>query len=386
MVDRIVADGWTRSDRVATAMRAVPRHRFVPSASVEEAYADQAVITKRGGDGAALSCASVPGIVAMMLDQLDVQLGHRILEIGAGTGYNAALLAYLTGPDGQVTTVDVDPDIVGQARRALDTAGFAHVNVVLGDGAVGHGERAPYDRIVVTVGAWDLPPAWSEQLVPEGRLVVPLRWRGQTRSVGFVREGSRLRSDAVELCGFVPMVGQDGERMAAIDTEGHVTLYWDVDQQVDPDALLGVLDQPRSVAWSGVTVVSDEPFDGIWLRLTATEPATCRFSAAPYAVDTGLCAPAIPTRSPALVDGGSLAYLTFRRRDEGDAVRFELGGIGHGPLGGALADRMCEETRSWSRNRTVRPVITAYTTHGSDEGTPVPHTICKRDSTLTIVY
>jgi protein-L-isoaspartate(D-aspartate) O-methyltransferase len=100
MVDRIVDTGWARSGHVADAMRAVPRHLFLPAAPIEEAYAEQAVITKRGGDGASLSCASVPSIVAMMLDQLDVRHGDHILKIGAGTGYNAALLAHLAGPAG----------------------------------------------------------------------------------------------------------------------------------------------------------------------------------------------------------------------------------------------------------------------------------------------
>ncbi len=117
------------------AMRIIPRHLFLPEASVEEAYADQAVITKSAADGAALSCASVPGIVATMLDQLGVQAGDRILEIGAGTGYNAALLAHLTGPDGQVTTVDIDPEVTDQARRALDATGYRHVHVATGTGS-----------------------------------------------------------------------------------------------------------------------------------------------------------------------------------------------------------------------------------------------------------
>jgi protein-L-isoaspartate(D-aspartate) O-methyltransferase len=125
MVDRIIASGWARSDRVAEAMRSVPRHRFVPEAPVQEAYDDRAVITKPAPDGTALSWASVPVIVAMMLDQLDVRSGQRILAIGAGTGYDAALLAYLTGPGGQVTIVDIDSDITAQARQALDATGYS---------------------------------------------------------------------------------------------------------------------------------------------------------------------------------------------------------------------------------------------------------------------
>jgi protein-L-isoaspartate(D-aspartate) O-methyltransferase len=118
MVDQILKAGHARSPAVEKAMRTMPRHQFVPAASLEDAYADIAVITKQAPDGAALSCASVPTIVAMMLDQLDVQLGDRVLEIGAGTGYNAALLAQLTGPTGQVTTVDIDAEVAAQATGA----------------------------------------------------------------------------------------------------------------------------------------------------------------------------------------------------------------------------------------------------------------------------
>lgn len=145
MVDRIKEAGHARAGPVEDALRTVPRHQFVPDATFEDAYADIAVITKRGADGAALSCASVPTIVATMLDQLDVRPGHRILEIGAGTGYNAALLAQLTGPSGQVSTVDIDPEVTTRARRALDTTGYGRVQVITGDGALGGAEHAPYD-------------------------------------------------------------------------------------------------------------------------------------------------------------------------------------------------------------------------------------------------
>jgi protein-L-isoaspartate(D-aspartate) O-methyltransferase len=386
MVDRVVAGGWARSSRVAEAMRIVPRHQFVPAVPIDEAYAEQAVITKRGNDGAALSCASVPGIVAMMLDQLDVHVGHRVLEIGAGTGYNAALLAHLTGPAGHVTTVDIDPEVTARARQALDATVWRHVQVVTRDGALGDADHGPYDRIIVTVGAWDLAPAWWEQLVPGGRVVVPLRWRGQTRAIAFVRDGGCLRSDSVELCGFVPMIGQDGERTGRIDTDGQVALYWDADQLIDTANLRGVLDQPERVAWSAVTVGAEEPFDGIWLRLTAKEPGTCRIAADRAAVQAGVCAPAIPIRSPAIVYGNSLVYLTLRRRAEGDVPRFELGAIGHGTSCADLADRMCEQIHQWDRDRAVRPVITAHPTKTPDDQVHGERTIRKRNWWLVVAY
>ncbi|MGH3933418.1 MAG: methyltransferase, FxLD system [Pseudonocardiaceae bacterium] len=387
MVDHIVKAGHARTSPVEEALRTVPRHLYVPHATVEDAYADIAVITKRDTDGAALSCASVPTIVAMMLDQLGVRPGDRSLEIGAGTGYNAALLAHLTGPSGQVATVDIDPQVTAQARQALDVTGHSHVHVITRDGARGDEEHAPYDRIIVTVGAWDLPPAWRDQLAPGGRLVVPLRWRGQTRSVAFTRDADQLRSDAVELCGFVPMIGQNGEHTGHIDTDNQVSLYWDADQPINPAALTGVLTQPKTTMWSGTTVGANDPFDGVWLRLTATEPVTCRIAAEPAAVDTGLCTPAIPSRSPALVEGTSLAYFTLRRLDHDDTERrWELGAIGHGPAGPQFAERLCDQIRAWDRDRTAQPRITAYPARASDENLPDGLVIAKQHVRMVICY
>ncbi|WP_369974880.1 methyltransferase domain-containing protein [Thermobifida halotolerans] len=176
MVDRLCADGVVRSAAVEAALRRVPRHLFVPGTSLEEAYADEAVHTKHDpATGVSVSAASQPRIVAMMLEQLQAAPGMRVLELGAGTGYNAALLAALVGPEGRVTTVDVDDDLVTGARDHLAAAGAPNVEVVLGDGALGHPDSAPYDRIIATVGAYEVPTAWLEQLAPGGRLVVPLR-------------------------------------------------------------------------------------------------------------------------------------------------------------------------------------------------------------------
>ena len=328
----------------------------------------------------------------MMLDQLDVHPGQRILEIGAGTGYNAALLADLTGPGGQVTSVDIDPEVTARARRALDATGYQHVHVATRDGALGDPEYAPYDRIILTVGAWDLPPAWWAQLAPGGRLVVPLRWRGQTRSIAFAHIGSGtrnvLRSDSVELCGFVPMVGQEGERGGHIDPDGQVTLHWDEGQPIDPAALHGTLDQPKTAAWSSVSVGGEDPFDGIWLRLTSTEPGTCRIAATPAAIAAGLCTPAIPVRSPALVEDSSLAYLTLRRLEPEStpASRWELGATGHGPTGWQLAKRLRDQIRAWDEARTVQPAITAYLAGTANDDLLSQSAIRKRNTYLTVSF
>lgn len=182
-------DGWLTSAAVERAMRTVPRHLFVPEASLKAAYAQDTVAVKQDPQGRVISCASHPAIVAQMLEQLDVQPTQRILELGTGTGYNAALLAFLAGPEGAVTTVDVDDDLVEMARKHLRAAGFGDVSVVLGDGALGHPAGAPYDRIVATVGAHGVPRAWFDQLADGGRLLSPQRLRGSVcRSVAWERD------------------------------------------------------------------------------------------------------------------------------------------------------------------------------------------------------
>lgn len=386
MVDEIKTLGHARTKAVEEAMRAVPRHRFVPAVAVEDAYADIAVVIKEAADGSALSLASVPSTVAMMLDQLDVQPGHRILEIGAGTGYNAALLAHLTGPTGHVTTVDIDSDVTAHAREALDATGNEEVTVISRDGALAADENAPYDRIIFTVGALDIPAAIWQQLAPGGQLVLPLRWRGQTRSVALARDGETLRAYDIYLCGFVPMIGQDGEKTAAITDDGTVSLYWDADQAVDPAALHGVLDQPKYEAWSGVTVGGTEPFDGVWLRLTATEPATCRIAAEQSAIQSEVVKLPIASRTPALVEGDSLGYFTVRRLPavDGTSAKGELGAIGHGPAGQELAKRLCEHIRIWGIERDAIPQLIACPPGTADTDIPHGHVIDKPETRLVL--
>src|SRR5690242_20229998 len=174
--------GRSPDPAIEEAFRTVPRHLFLPGVPLGRAYADEAVAVQ-AVDGVTTSSASQPSMMAIMLGQLDLRPGHRVLEIGAGTGYNAALMARIVGPAGRVVAVDIDADLVEGAARHLADAGVDGVELVCGDGALGHPPGAPYDRIVLTVGSGDVRPEWVAQLAPGGRLLLPLGLRGTQLSV-----------------------------------------------------------------------------------------------------------------------------------------------------------------------------------------------------------
>lgn len=244
--DRLVDGLQIRNRRVEGAFRAVLRHWFLPGVDLDAVYRDRAVVTHRDADGLPVSSSSQPALMARMLEQLAVEPGMAVLEIGAGTGYNAALLGHLVGPQGSVTTIDVDPSVTGPAEQHLATAGAANVTVVTGDGWAPPGGRQ-YDRIVVTVGVWDLSPAWVDQLALDGVLVVPLWLRvGQQASIAFHAVGSTLESSSVEPCGFMRMRGP-GAGAPAYHRIGGWTVCLD---QSDPrivHVLSPLLDMPSSV-------------------------------------------------------------------------------------------------------------------------------------------
>lgn len=230
-------------DRVAEAFAAVPRHHFLPGVEPERVYSDQAILTKVQ-DGIGLSSSSQPAIMAIMLQQLLVEPGQRVLEIGAGTGYNAALLRHLVGPRGRVTTVDVDDDIVDGARAHLAAAGFHDITLILGDGGFGYPAHAPYDRIILTVGAADVLPAWVEQLRPDGLLVLPLQIGAGMYSAA-LRKGRNgtLISESLVPCGFIRLRGvfASGERELRL---GYWHAYVEPGPRLDPAKLPALLDQP----------------------------------------------------------------------------------------------------------------------------------------------
>jgi protein-L-isoaspartate(D-aspartate) O-methyltransferase len=207
LVDDLKQKGLIKTPRVEAAFRAVPRHLFLPGVSLEEVYSDRAISAKQDPEGKWISSSSQPAIMAIMLEQLGLDPGHKILEIGTGPGYNAALMAHIVGETGQVVTVEIDDDLVRAARQHLAAAGFEQVQVLCADGGYGAPDAAPFDRIILTVGAPDITPSWWNQLKSDGRLVLPLLLRGSMKSIAFEQAGDHLASLSVTDCGFIPLRG-----------------------------------------------------------------------------------------------------------------------------------------------------------------------------------
>ncbi|WP_244177098.1 hypothetical protein [Streptomyces albus] len=206
-VDQLVADGTITSARVEAALRKVPRHIAVPEVPVEKAYSVyEPVVTKQDEHGVYTSSVSAPQIQAMQLEQADIQPGDRVLEIGTN-GPNAAYIAELAGPTGQVTTVDIDPAPADRAQRFLDATGYTGVRVLVGDAEYGVPDRAPFDAILVTAGAWDIPPAWIAQLNEGGRLVVFVEQSGSAWKGGSGAAARAIRSTRRSRCWRLGQVG-----------------------------------------------------------------------------------------------------------------------------------------------------------------------------------
>ncbi|CAM4073577.1 methyltransferase, FxLD system [Nocardiopsis rhodophaea] len=356
MVDTLAETGAIVSAKVKAAMRTVPRHLFAPEAPPEDAYApDAPVAIKHDPQGRRTSSLSSAHTQATMLEQADITPGMRVLEVGSG-GYNAALIAELVGDDGEVTSIDIDPDITDRARRYLDAAGYHRVRVICADAEYGLDEHAPYDRILVTAGAWDIPPAWVDQLAPQGRMVVPLRMRGLTRTIAFDHTGGHLTSRPDHhLTQFVSMTGAGAHPERGIAVQGDDIQLFAAETEVDVPALREALHAPRLETWPGVEFSYPDRLH-LWVVGHADNYAL--LYARPDVLEPGPNGPLAPAPIPVLLgEQGSLALRTKRRMGEG---RFEVGVFAYGPHGEKLADQYVEILRAWEGRSGAMARIEAW--------------------------
>lgn len=389
MVQYLVEHGDARTPSVIAALRAVPRH-LVAGADPERAYApEKPLVTKRSEEGVGLSSVSAARIQAMQLEQADIRPGMRVLEIGSG-GVNAAYLAELVGHSGRVVTIDIDPDVTDRAHLFLAEAGYNDVTVVTGDAEHGVPGHAPYDRILVTVETADIPPAWLEQLSPDGLIVAPVRVRGLTRAAALVRDGNTLISQSLDVCGFVPMRGEGAnavQLMILHDEPGTaVGLRVDGPEELDAAGLRRSLHAERTERWSGVRIGGTESIEYLDLWLTTVLDPLPLMAAEPGARDAGLVAAASPLGIPTLVDGATFAYRKARPTEDPDS--FELGVIAHGPHANRVASRYVEQIVAWdATHRGDRPRLTVRPMNDQAAKTTGPsRTVERPHSRLTITW
>ncbi len=207
MVEEQLRARGIRDERVLAAMAKVPRHLFVPEEIRASAYEDRALPIGYG------QTISQPYIVAVMLEMLDVHDDHKVLEVGAGSGYQAALLAELAR---EVYAIEIIEPLAHRAKQVLDKLGYGDkVHIIVADGTLGWEEAAPYDRIIVSAACPEIPPPLAEQLVEGGRIVAPVGRRGiQQLVVGVKREGQLELMKTIG-CVFVPLIGEHGWRRRA---------------------------------------------------------------------------------------------------------------------------------------------------------------------------
>lgn len=292
LVQFLKSERAIRSRPVESAFRHVPRHLFLPNTPLDQVYTDVVIPTKFDG-GQAISSSSQPSMMAIMLEQAGFKAGQRVLEIGAGTGYNAALIAHMIRKRfpphaARLTTLDFDADIVADARANLNHAGYGEVQTVQADGWQGYAPNAPYDRIMLTVRAADIAPAWVDQLAADGRLILPLDlWAGAQYSFTFQKSrstqlgGDILVSTAAHPCGFMPLRGQAAQlsdEMAFVGTDDGLTInhFSAVGDQFSLAHYLQLLKDDARVHPSGVSMSGHEFYSGgFWLWLASRYSGAC---------------------------------------------------------------------------------------------------------------
>ncbi|MFD0423455.1 MULTISPECIES: methyltransferase, FxLD system [Streptomyces] len=391
VVDELRAGGDISSSEIEAVMRKVPRHAFIPDTPLDKAYDTYAaVITKTDEHGVQLSSVSAPQIQAMMLEQAQVKPGMRVLEIGSG-GLNAAYLAELVGEHGEVVTVDIDPVVTERAHRLLNEHGYDRVRVLTADAAEPIPELGEVDVVMVTAGAWDIAPAWTAQLKQGGRLVVPLRMRGLTRSVAFTQitgeHGPYLESVSALICGFVPMQGSTAHREELLLVNGtpEIGLKFDDGLPADPHRLDNAVTFPRHELWTGVVIGLSELIDTLQMAMAISLPGFCTM-AVDEDLDTGLVTPVNKRFALAAVEDDTFAYLVTRRTDDNKHIEYGVHALGANAK--QFADQVADVLRDWeaSRRGGPSPVIRVYPANTSDDQIPADRVIDKVHSRVSLSW
>ena len=205
LIRNLIEEGYLKSPEVIEAMRRVPREEFVLPFHRKHAYSDTPLPIDGG------QTISAPHMVAMMTELLGLKRGHRVLDVGSGSGYHAAVMAEMVGPEGKVYGIERVPDLVESSREALERLGYDNVEIIHGDGSIGLPEHAPYDRISVACASPDVPAPLFEQLKEGGKMVIPVG-SGEQRLLLVEKKDGKMVQSFHGYCVFVPMIGEYGFR------------------------------------------------------------------------------------------------------------------------------------------------------------------------------
>jgi protein-L-isoaspartate(D-aspartate) O-methyltransferase len=201
MVEEQMRARGIRSEQVLRAMLAVPRHLFVPEEHLDSAYADRPIEIGEG------QTVAQPFMVAAMAEALELSGAERVLEVGTGSGYSAAVLSFLAA---QVYTIEKYPSLAAEARRRLDGLSCRNVFVYAGDDSVGLQSAAPFDAISVAAAAPDVPAPLVDQLAESGRMVIPVGNSENQELLLVTKRGGKIDSRRLHYCRFVPLTGRHG--------------------------------------------------------------------------------------------------------------------------------------------------------------------------------
>lgn len=299
------------------AFLAVPRHIFLPDEALERAYSDEAIPIKRDPDSTILSSSSQPTMMALMLRQLRLREGDNVLEIGAGSGYNAALMQNIVGEKGNVTSVELDQGLAKQAALNLQKVSLgAVVNLVNADGAMGYAPRASYDRIIATVAIWDVPTAWERQLKPSGILVAPIWLESMQVSAAFtLQDDGSLYSRQNIPCGFIPLRGiAAGPIVQQRVSSSALLLSANAITELDSAAIHLLLSDDTEVAHLGISLSDMEYWRGFVPYLTLNTPEETRF--AHYSVGENQQAYGLEGSGFGLIAPGSACFVPYSGHGE----------------------------------------------------------------------
>lgn len=271
-----------KSKQVENAFLSVPRHLFLPGIELENVYSDKPIVTKWKGRKAEipLSSSTQPAAMAIMLEQLGLKKGISVLEIGAGTGFNAALMAEIVGKKGQVVSVDIDKEICSTAKKNLNSAGYGNVKVVCKDGFSGYKPCAPYDRIIITVGSWDVSLKWFQQLKSGGILVAPLITKFDQMTIAFKKKNNHLDSVSVSGCKFMGFRGKHLRKanIKKLGKKEEVILFGNDKLKLIKNNIYESLNKTGKDIPTGVSVTERELSLGLSPWLEISEPNHCIIS------------------------------------------------------------------------------------------------------------